>query len=110
MLDKIECGVLCDYYGGMLTERQRDVIRLYCDCDMSLAEVGDELKITRQAVRDILVRTGAKLSECEEKLGLVAKVRRVSQGVERLVEDAVKLTKEDIIEKLEFLLKEVKGI
>ena len=53
----------------LLTEKQRDVTRLYCDCDMSFGEVSMEYGISRQAVLDILKRAASQLEHYEEVLG-----------------------------------------
>ena len=86
MTDKIETGLLLDYYGSMLTERQRDVLRFYCDMDFSLSEVADEFGITRQAALDLVARATDKLYTYEQKLGLVNKVlddRKVYVGFQK---------------------------
>ena len=46
--EKIQLGILNDYYGKLLNPYQSEVMRMYCDCDMSLAEIMSELDITRQ--------------------------------------------------------------
>jgi len=50
---------------------QRDFFDLYYNNDLSLAEIAENYKITRQAVRDALVRAEKTLTEFEEKLGLL---------------------------------------
>lgn len=47
MRDKINDAILFAYYGGLLNPHQREIMRLYYDCDMSLAEIGEETGITR---------------------------------------------------------------
>jgi predicted DNA-binding protein YlxM (UPF0122 family) len=77
MRDKIKDAILYGYYGGMLNGHQREIMRLYYDCDMSLSEISVELGITRQGVREIIVRSVAKLSGLESKLGLVARIKGI---------------------------------
>lgn len=62
---------LYDIYGNLLTPKQRDVIRLYYEEDLSLGEIAEELKISRQAVYDILKRSEQALERYEKKLGLL---------------------------------------
>ena len=62
---------LYDFYSPMLSERQRDVLDLYYNDDLSLSEISSELGITRQGVRDAIKTGEAKLSEFEEKLHAV---------------------------------------
>ena len=67
--DRIQLSELLAEYGMLLTEKQRDVTRLYCDCDMSFGEVSMEYGISRQAVLDILKRAASQLEHYEEVLG-----------------------------------------
>ena len=53
----IRVSTLLDYYGAMLTEKQRNFIELYYNEDLSLAEIGNPLGITRQAVMSLIKRT-----------------------------------------------------
>jgi len=85
MQDKISIGRLNDYYGGILNPHQQEIMRLYFDCDMSLAEVSVEMGITRQAVREILIRSTNKLTDLEEKLKLVEKIKSVTTCVEGII-------------------------
>ncbi|MDD6236489.1 MAG: sigma factor-like helix-turn-helix DNA-binding protein [Clostridiales bacterium] len=68
MSKNLEISVLLDYYGGMLTDKQRDVIDLYYNQDLSLAEIAEHEKISRQGVRDNIKRGEAYLTELEENL------------------------------------------
>lgn len=68
-----------DYYGEFLTEKQQRVFEMYYNDDFSLAEIGQQLNISRQGVADILKRASAKLKDMEQKLGLVQKGLREEQ-------------------------------
>ena len=70
MSKNLEISVLLDYYGGMLTDKQRDVIDLYYNQDLSLAEIAEHEKISRQGGRDNIKRGEAYLTELEENLHL----------------------------------------
>lgn len=73
-LDKmIEVGILFDFYGKLLTDKQYLAIKLYYMEDLSLSEIGEEIEVTRQGVFDLLKRAEAKLYGFEEELGLVSK-------------------------------------
>lgn len=61
---------LLDYYGDLLTDKQRDLIDLYYNEDFSLAEISEHEKITRQGVRDGIKHAEQRLLEFEEKLQL----------------------------------------
>ena len=80
---KVEIAWLMAFYGGMLTDRQREVLALHCEEDMSLAEIAQETGVSRQGVHDMLTRTAQRLTDMEEKLGVAARFRRMSNGLER---------------------------
>jgi len=64
----LDVAVLLDFYGEMLTEKQRDVIDLYYNQDLSLSEIAEHEHITRQGVRDSIKRGEVFLFELEDKL------------------------------------------
>ncbi len=71
MEKNVEVSLLFSFYGKMLTDRQADTVDLYYNEDLSLSEVGAELGISRQGVRDNLKRAEAILYDTEERLGLM---------------------------------------
>lgn len=74
MVDKlVEIGILFDFYGRLLTEKQYLVIELYYLNDLSLSEIGDEVGVTRQGVSDLIKRAEQNLKDYEKTLGLVEK-------------------------------------
>lgn len=84
MLEKIAwMNLLNDFYGQLLTERQRNFMELYYGQNLSLGEIAEEFAVTRQAVHDALKRAEQSLEEYEHKLGLVAKFKKER---EKLVE------------------------
>ena len=64
-------AMLYDFYGDLLTERQREFYDLYYNEDLSLAEIAENYGITRQGVRDVIVRAEAYLTEIEDKTGMI---------------------------------------
>lgn len=70
-MDILKTTLLYDFYGELLTDKQKEIFELFYQNDMSLSEIGDELEISRQAVRDQLKRTEKILLEYEDKLKLV---------------------------------------
>lgn len=66
----LEMSFLLDFYGDILPERRREVMDLYYNDDLSLAEIAEQLGVTRQAVRETIKKTEADLLFYEEKLGL----------------------------------------
>lgn len=70
-MDATELILLYDYYGDLLTDRQRECFELRYNQDLSLGEIGQELGISRQGVFDNLSRTEALLKNMEAKTGCV---------------------------------------
>ena len=66
-------SLLFDYYGELLTEKQKTCFDLYYNQDFSLSEIADELGITRQGVHDTLTRAELLLSDMERKTGCIAR-------------------------------------
>ena len=82
-MDAVEMLLLFDYYGDMLTERQRMCLDLRYNQDLSLAEIAEELGVSRQGVHDNIIRAEAHLAMMEAKTGCV---RRYLQGREAMQE------------------------
>lgn len=74
-MEATELILLYDYYGALLTERQKVCFEMRYHQDLSLGEIGDELGISRQGVHDNLIRTEAMLRNMEEKTGCVRRDR-----------------------------------
>lgn len=70
-MDALEMALLFDYYGGMLTDKQRDCFDMRYNQDLSLGEIAEALGVSRQAVNDNLSRTEALLRRMEENIGCV---------------------------------------
>lgn len=88
MAKDFNISVLLDFYGEMLTEKQRDVIEFYYDEDLSLAEIAQNCGITRQGVRDSIKRGEAQLKFYEEKLGLVERFAKINESLDFIIKDA----------------------
>lgn len=85
-------AMLFDFYGDVLTDRQKEFYDLYYNEDLSLAEIAENSGITRQGVRDVIVRAEAILTELEDKTGLVrrfhamrAKLQEVEQAAGQIL-------------------------
>jgi len=63
--------MLYDFYGELLTERQKEFFDLYYNEDLSLAEIAENAGISRQGVRDVIVRAEGVMQEVEDKTGLI---------------------------------------
>lgn len=82
--DKVDISILNDVYGKLLTTHQREMVRLYYDCDISLFEISEQFGISRQAVRDSLVRAEKSLVSYEEKLGIVKKNKEITNMLNKI--------------------------
>ena len=102
---KVELNWLSAFYGGLLTDKQRQVLTLHCEEDMSLTEIAQEVGISRQGVHDIVKRCARSLEEYERKLHLVEKFLAVKEKVSCIDEilqewEEEKENPEEIIERL----------
>lgn len=79
-------SVLLDFYGPVLTEKQRVILTEYYDEDLSLAEIAENLGITRQGVRDAIKHGEAALDELEAKLGNARRHAQMQADLDRLHE------------------------
>ncbi len=101
---------LLDFYGGILNERQREVMTLYYDDDLSLAEIAEITGISRQGAHDLIKRGEAKLIEADNALGLVARFEGIKETVyqlEELIDKSGCENKEEISSLIERLKSQV---
>lgn len=71
-----EMGMLMDFYGSLLTENTLEVMNLYYSEDMSLAEIGETLGISRQGAHSFITKGKQQLLEFEEKLGMFSRYKK----------------------------------
>lgn len=88
MSKNLNLSVLLDFYGDTLTQKQKDVLELYYNEDLSLAEIAEHEKISRQGVRDSIKRGEDALLELEEKLGMAEKFSVISSLLDSIKEKA----------------------
>ena len=91
MEKNLEFSRLLDFYGDMLTQKQRDSIEYYYNEDLSLSEISQNLGITRQGVRDAVKRAEALLYDMESRLGLAKKFKDMSEGLITIQKEAEKI-------------------
>lgn len=90
----LRVSVLLDYYAPMLTEKQRDVIDLYYNEDLSLSEIAEHEAITRQGVRDSIKRGEQTLYEMEEKFRLAERSEKYSALIGDVAAAAAEIKRE----------------
>ncbi len=77
----VNISLLIDFYGDMLSDKQREAMELYYNEDLSLAEVADITGLTRPGVRDRLIKSEGILRNLEEKLGLLKRFEEISEEI-----------------------------
>ena len=92
MEKNIEMSMLCQTYGKLLTKKQFEVLNDYYNNDLSLSEIGENLNITRQAVRDNLKKGENKLLEYEKQLGIMKKTMRQEEKISVILSEIGKIT------------------
>lgn len=90
-MDALELVLLYDYYGNLLTARQRECFEMRYYQDLSLGEIGEELGISRQGVHDNLSRTEALLRNMEQKTGCVRRDQACRAAAQTILAAAGKL-------------------
>lgn len=93
MPKNLELSYLIDFYGDVLTDKQRDVMEQYYNADLSLAEIAENFGITRQGVRDSIKRGEGVLLDLEEKVGFVKRYRAMQGKLQQL---------EDLAQEIEY--------
>ncbi len=97
---RVEISSLLEYYRSLLSDRQRDVLDLYYNDDLSLAEIAEDTGITRQGVRDAIKKGEKALFEFEKLLGLAeraARLEKIAAELEALGFDDIAKRLSDVI-------------
>jgi predicted DNA-binding protein YlxM (UPF0122 family) len=79
-------NLLYDFYGNLLTDKQRECLELYYQHDLSLAEIADNSGISRQGVHDLIKRAVRTLEKAEKRLTLVRRFADQEKELRRLHE------------------------
>lgn len=86
MENRIEMSLLLDYYGELLTEKQKEIMTMYYDENLSLAEIADINDNSRQAIHDLIHRSSSKLIKYEEKLHVKEETELRENKKKKLIE------------------------
>lgn len=90
MAKNLSAGVLIDFYGELLTEKQQKALDLYYNEDLSLAEIAEEMQVSRQGVRAFIKDGEEHLREFEKKLGMLERfsdISRISKDMEAVISE-----------------------
>lgn len=115
MAKDLKFAALLDIYGGMLTDKQREVLDLYYNEDLSLSEIAANEEISRQGVRDSIKRGEEAILELDEKIGVTALLAKydalltsVKTQCDGIIADCKSYTTtKSVIEKLEKIKSEI---
>ena len=100
--ERVQTAILIKYYGELLTEKQKNILSMYVDNNLSLAEVSEEIGISRQAVKDALDNALQTLKTTEDKLKFIQRDEKIKEYIENLSDKELNLiTKLQIISLLE---------
>ena len=112
----LEMTMLFDFFGDLLTEKQREYFDLYHNEDLSLSEIGAGAGITRQGVYDIITRAERTLIETERKTGIIRRWSEMQTQIEAAAAAANELARilpsgemAELANKLVSILSELKG-
>ena len=110
-------SLLYDFYGELLTERQREVLELYNEENLSLAEIAEEFGISRQGVHDALHKAQKALEDYEHKLGLVERfsttrdaISSISDELDEAIDMAAAKATDSVAGKLEQIRSEIQQL
>lgn len=107
-MDKhIKISMLWQIYGKLLTDKQYEIINDYYNNDLSLAEIAENNDISRQGVRDILMKGESKLFEYEEKLAIMEKTQLQEKQIQVILAQFSEIKDSSSDRKVEKILNEV---
>ena len=93
MEKNVKVSILLDIYGKLLTEKQFKLLNDYYNNDLSLSEIAENERITRQAVRDNLKKGENKLLQFEEKLLIMKKTIEKEGQISKILNELTKIDK-----------------
>ncbi len=93
--DAVAMSLLYDYYGELLTDKQRSLFDQYYNQDYSLTEIAELSGISRQGVHDAIVRAEHTLHQLEQVIGAIARAEQVGRAMESIRIAAMQLPASD---------------
>lgn len=107
MEERIEISLLLDFYSSLLTEKQRDVMTLYYNDDLSLAEIAEINHTSRQAIHDLIKRCDKQLLVYEKKLNLLQKSYDRLEKKEEIVDFLKNILNKENLKEVEIKLEDL---
>ncbi len=109
MAKDLSVSVLLDFYGELLTEKQAESLDLYYNQDLSLAEIAQDMEVSRQGVRAFIKQGEAHLLEFEEKLGMAKRFAEISKTVKNVQEIVNEMPQNEKTRRLTEKIEEIKS-
>lgn len=109
MEKRFEISLLFDFYGELLTEKQRDIMDLYFNNDLSLSEIAEINNTSRQATHDTIKRCEKMLLVYEGKLKLLDKNHKLIEALKNIISELDNLQINIKDEKMNQLIYDIKN-
>ncbi len=108
MKKKVRMSMLCELYGNLLTEKQKQCIEDYYNNDLSLTEIAQNNNVTRQGVRDVIKKGENRLLKYEEKLMFMKRTLYQEKKIEEILLELTKIKNSDSDKQISNILEHVK--
>ncbi len=83
-MKNLKISYLLDFYGNLFTDKQREILEMYYQEDMSLSEISESVGITRQGVYDNIKRCEKEIVLMESKLCLMDRFFEISASLDKI--------------------------
>ena len=93
----VELTRLYDVYGPLLSDHKKEIFESYVLDNFSLGEIAEQVRLSRQGVRDIVKRCSKELQEAEEKLGFLKKMDSITDRLEEALDKSKDKEVSDIL-------------
>ncbi|MEG0075150.1 MAG: DNA-binding protein [Eubacterium sp.] len=110
MEKKVIEQLLFDFYGELLTDKQKVIMDYYYNDDCNLAEIGDLVQVTRQGVYDAVKRSRGLMKSYEEKLGLVERFLKSQTLIDDVIQELEKVLQNEAVNKNKMLREELTDV
>ena len=108
--ETLHMTMLFDFYGELLTDKQREYFDLYYNEDLSLSEIAEQAGITRHGVYDVINRAEKILIKTEEKTGIVKKWMDTRKEIDEAIELAEEIKQQSNNNKSDKLIEILRNI